>query len=71
MIQISEHAEALLALNNAWCEENTKLLALQRQARQLANQITATQRRQYALQQSMAKIITNHGKPVYTAADLT
>lgn len=70
MIDISTHGKALVALNDQWAIENARLIELQKKARQLANQITSVQRKQYALQTAMAQIITNHGKPVYTAADL-
>ena len=70
MIDISLHGQALLALNKEWEVENMELIRLQKMARQLANQITNCQRKQAALQQTMARIIIDHGKPVYTAADL-
>lgn len=69
MTDLSSHGQALLALNSEWEQLNTQLIRTQKEARQLANAITAIQRKQAALQSAMANLIVNHGKPIYTAAD--
>jgi hypothetical protein len=68
-VQLSDNYQALAALHKSYGESHVRLIALQKQARQLANNITTEQRKQYAIHKAMGLILDNT-KATYSVLDL-
>ena len=69
-VDLSPEVQALTALHNAYGESHVRMLALQKQARQLANNITTEQRKQYAIHSAMGKILQDRRITSYSLVDL-